>query len=617
MSETVYTQGTHPTARDVPVGTIDPVTGRVAAGGLYGWLSLEEYLGVYPTVLPRFGENGAGAAPEDLLLGRHFYMPGREAHRPAKFAAPKEKLYEMLREGYPSCRFDSERTLVDCISAPDGKVVLGEEKTVPQGTICPLTHFVASPEGWLPADEYRSRYPLVFPRWYENGNITRKIESEVRKTFFIHRGRTVTPGTIDPLTWHVAGSIRWEPIDAYMVSCQLGTEDESRLLWGENGAPERPRSWPQIPTAWLDRVTGVLEELVRPWAVPTRGKLSAGEKRSWVVSQLVKQEAEKAVEDPRAHPSIRETYRHLEAVRDGVTDLCGTSDASGSSPDSGAGGGSVPQSSKRAGKHLTPEIQAFMRGRRMDEGKLMQFLKRIDVPLEQFGDLLHPDLREHFLALERSNLTWVQYHKWHRKQLRLCAASQSQSTEARSGKGSGEVFSSAGRSVEGGASSNRRIVTKALVVAGEAAGVRVATEDMVSCAVIAAPACGSEDVPQGEARAVCPSGNELSAREMTLVTDLGVPYFALGEIPPVVEGYMRGHRLDYVTLVETLARWGVSIQEFPRLLSEAYQPVLYALEVGNITIQEYYRNGGTLFKFDFSIDKENNIWITGPQEIIE
>lgn len=34
-------------------------------------------------------------------------------------------------------------------------------------------------------------------------------------------------------------------------------------------------------------------------------------------------------------------------------------------------------------------------------------------------------------------------------------------------------------------------------------------------------------------------------------------------------------------------------------------------------IQDYYRNGGTLFKFDFSIDRENNIWITGPQEIIE
>ena len=34
-------------------------------------------------------------------------------------------------------------------------------------------------------------------------------------------------------------------------------------------------------------------------------------------------------------------------------------------------------------------------------------------------------------------------------------------------------------------------------------------------------------------------------------------------------------------------------------------------------IQNYYNNGGTLLKFDFSIDKENNIWITGPQEIIE
>jgi hypothetical protein len=34
-------------------------------------------------------------------------------------------------------------------------------------------------------------------------------------------------------------------------------------------------------------------------------------------------------------------------------------------------------------------------------------------------------------------------------------------------------------------------------------------------------------------------------------------------------------------------------------------------------IQEYYRNGGSWFQFDFSIDRENNIWITGPQEIIE
>ena len=34
-------------------------------------------------------------------------------------------------------------------------------------------------------------------------------------------------------------------------------------------------------------------------------------------------------------------------------------------------------------------------------------------------------------------------------------------------------------------------------------------------------------------------------------------------------------------------------------------------------IQDHYRNGGTLFKFDFSVDRENNIWITGPQEILE
>ena len=34
-------------------------------------------------------------------------------------------------------------------------------------------------------------------------------------------------------------------------------------------------------------------------------------------------------------------------------------------------------------------------------------------------------------------------------------------------------------------------------------------------------------------------------------------------------------------------------------------------------IQDYYRHGGTLFRFDFSVDRENNIWITGPQEILE
>jgi hypothetical protein len=34
-------------------------------------------------------------------------------------------------------------------------------------------------------------------------------------------------------------------------------------------------------------------------------------------------------------------------------------------------------------------------------------------------------------------------------------------------------------------------------------------------------------------------------------------------------------------------------------------------------IQDYYTNGGTLFQFDFSVDRENNIWITGPQEIVE
>lgn len=34
-------------------------------------------------------------------------------------------------------------------------------------------------------------------------------------------------------------------------------------------------------------------------------------------------------------------------------------------------------------------------------------------------------------------------------------------------------------------------------------------------------------------------------------------------------------------------------------------------------ILQYYQDGGTFWKFDFSIDRDDNIWITGPQEILE
>jgi hypothetical protein len=34
-------------------------------------------------------------------------------------------------------------------------------------------------------------------------------------------------------------------------------------------------------------------------------------------------------------------------------------------------------------------------------------------------------------------------------------------------------------------------------------------------------------------------------------------------------------------------------------------------------IVQYYQDGGTFWKFDFSIDRDDNIWITGPQEILD
>ena len=42
-----YSKRSHPTARDVPVGTVDPETGLVAVGVLFGWLPLTRYIGIF------------------------------------------------------------------------------------------------------------------------------------------------------------------------------------------------------------------------------------------------------------------------------------------------------------------------------------------------------------------------------------------------------------------------------------------------------------------------------------------------------------------------------------------------------------------------------------------
>ena len=152
-----YSKRSHPTARDVPVGTVDPETGLVAAGVLYGWLPLTRYVGIYPTILPRFGENGAGDPPEDFLLLRHQYLCDGEKFTRVAPVGPPSLSYGVVREGYASSNWDVGMTLVDCLSHKDAR-------KLPQGTICPISYFVSSPNGWVACGVYQRRFPTDEPR---------------------------------------------------------------------------------------------------------------------------------------------------------------------------------------------------------------------------------------------------------------------------------------------------------------------------------------------------------------------------------------------------------------------------------------------------------------------
>ncbi len=514
-----YSQQSHPTARGVPIGTIDPETEKVATGQLYGWLSLTEYVGVYPTIRPRFGENGAGGEPKDFLLLRHEYMcDGPKYKKVAPVGAPNV-LYELAREGYPSSKYGFDQSLVDCLTYKDATLL-------DPGTICPISHFVASPDGWLPCDVYQRRFPTVEPRWYENGNTSCKLVPEVVKTAFIHESRTVTAGTLDPLTWHVATALRWEPIDIFMGHAVLGDVETDIILWGENGAPACPDSWPEIPTAWMDRVTGVLEGWVRPWAPLIDKELPSVEKRHYMGALLLNHAVIHA--DPVANP-IACLVMRLRNLGVGAEE---EAESSGSSEEEG--GGSL----------AADEVQNVPEKGCSADGAV--------VP-----DAVLPDVKVTANVLSENN--------------KAVGASKKGSPVAVPIRTSWppivEEFMREHKA-------SPRVIQMALQKLNLTAG---------QLALILRPPKTSEGLRTRE------EWEEYLKRYQSLVDDLGVPEDAFSDIIPAVEAYMRNNGLDYAALLKMLDKWGVGIGDFPRLLSKGYEPVLEALEAGHITVQEYYR----------------------------